>query len=106
MALEIFLEQVASLFQKYPRGQARNEPGLSSSPFQATSKSMMVLLVPSLMSPNRTYAGRGVGLEGWTVGINGNMPSAAKPPWPLVGPLTLYCVVVPGIVPSGPMQPT
>src|SRR5262249_61890762 len=89
MALVTFLEQVPSLFQQNPRTHERYVP--ASRPVHDASKSISVLLVPSVMSGSRTPAGRGVGERlVTTVGMNGRTPSAGRPPWAALTAVTLY----------------
>src|SRR5262249_40393180 len=105
MAFVTFLEQVLSLFQAKPRTHERYVP--ASRRVHDASKSISVLLVPSEMSGMRTPAGVGDGERlATTVGMNGRMPSAARPPWAALTVLTLYAGPVRGFVPTGPALPT
>src|SRR5262249_22118848 len=104
MAFATFLMLVVSLVKFAPRGHARSEPGLASNPLHATSKSISVLLVPSVMSVIFTEPG-GVGLALTTLGWYGRMPSVASPPCPFPGLLMPYAAPVTGLVPFGPAFP-
>src|SRR5436309_454806 len=87
IAFATFLMEVLSLDQLAPRTQERSDPGDTSRPVQASSKSMSVLLVPSTMSGILTpsgFAGPVVVRLGWY----GRMPSQASPPCPLLRLLT------------------
>src|SRR5215212_1619026 len=81
MAFVTFFIDVQSSPQWQPRGHARCEPGDTSRPFHATSKSISVLLVPSeiavILTPVVTV-GKDVYAPAWC----GSMPSYASPPWP------------------------
>src|SRR5262249_41133516 len=84
MALATFFEPVWSLVQLHPRTQDRSEPGAFSRPLQATSNTIRVLLVPSVMPAMVTPSGwEGMAVEPVAAGQSGNTPSLACPPWPL-----------------------
>src|SRR5687768_5702383 len=74
MALNTFFIAVQSLFQAQPRGHARSDPGDSSRFFQATSNTISVLVVPSVMSVIFTVPSTG-GRDDAVVGWYGSTPS-------------------------------
>src|SRR6476660_5855322 len=104
MALVTFLDAVQSFCHPHPRCQARSDPGDSSSPFQATSNTISVLLVPSVIAAMVTPSGA-FGGDVIVDGESGKMPPVSRFPWDPAEMTGYGCPVV-RFVPLGPMLPT